>query len=245
MPLSSSSQVMTTIRMFCLRPHGAFMANAHSRYVNNTGVLSKRHSPTYHYDVLGITPKATHKQIKAAFYRMSKTYHPDSNPDVSSTEKFHEITEAYEILGNHFSRRKYDRGLLNPTDLKSEQHASGEADDTTFRRKNFKGRGPIVTGRTKYYNFDEYYRQHYGEHVLQQFRKRHGHHSHPSSATASLPGDKQANAQPDQLDPPVVSLFIFAGLIMIVFGAYFLDNQFIRDLESTPVVLDKNGKTSS
>ena len=68
-------------------------------------------SQTRYYDVLGVTPSATQHQIKAAYYNMSKLYHPDVSKGAKSHTMFTEITEAYEVLGNLRKRRMYDRGI--------------------------------------------------------------------------------------------------------------------------------------
>lgn len=64
-----------------------------------------------HYDSLGITAKATQADVKSAYYKLSMVYHPDKNKDsVDASEKFRDITTAYEVLGNVKSRKLYDRG---------------------------------------------------------------------------------------------------------------------------------------
>lgn len=64
-----------------------------------------------HYDVLGLTPKATQAEIKTAYYKLSKVYHPDKNQGSSdAATKFRDITSAYEILGNVRTRKLYDKG---------------------------------------------------------------------------------------------------------------------------------------
>ncbi|CAI4222647.1 unnamed protein product [Auanema sp. JU1783] len=62
-----------------------------------------------HYNVLGVKQNATQREIKAAYYKLSKKFHPDvaGNND-STTKKFHEITEAYECLRDPDRRRAYD-----------------------------------------------------------------------------------------------------------------------------------------
>ncbi|CAH8583018.1 unnamed protein product [Schistosoma margrebowiei] len=65
------------------------------------------------YSVFGLSSNATHQDIKEAFYRLSKIYHPDVTDDPNSREKFHELTKAYEILGNPVRRSEYDRGLIH------------------------------------------------------------------------------------------------------------------------------------
>lgn len=66
-----------------------------------------------HYDVLGLTPKATQSDIKAAYYKLSMQYHPDKNKGSDdAAKKFRDITAAYEVLGTYRLRKLYDKGFL-------------------------------------------------------------------------------------------------------------------------------------
>jgi curved DNA-binding protein CbpA len=60
------------------------------------------------YGVLGIRRDAKQKEVKDAFYKLSKIYHPDVNRDKVALEKFQDITAAYETLGTADSRDAYD-----------------------------------------------------------------------------------------------------------------------------------------
>ena len=63
-----------------------------------------------YYEVLGVKKDATKDQIKKAYRKLAKAYHPDANPgDKSAEEKFKELNESYEVLGNEEKRRKYDQ----------------------------------------------------------------------------------------------------------------------------------------
>ncbi|MDR1232981.1 MAG: molecular chaperone DnaJ [Puniceicoccales bacterium] len=63
-----------------------------------------------YYDVLGISKSASGEDIKKAYRRMAVKYHPDKNPgDKVAEEKFKEVAEAYEILGDGDKRSAYDR----------------------------------------------------------------------------------------------------------------------------------------
>lgn len=64
------------------------------------------------YAQLGVKPKATQDEIKKAYRLAAKTWHPDLNKDPGATEQFRLIQEAYEMLSNEQSRRKYDAGLM-------------------------------------------------------------------------------------------------------------------------------------
>lgn len=63
-----------------------------------------------YYDVLGVPRTATEKDIRQAYRRLARQYHPDVNPgDKSTEEKFKEINQAYEVLSDPEKRRKYDK----------------------------------------------------------------------------------------------------------------------------------------
>ncbi|HEX6323535.1 MAG TPA: DnaJ C-terminal domain-containing protein [Vicinamibacterales bacterium] len=62
-----------------------------------------------YYQTLGLTKTATEKEIKQAYRKLARKFHPDVNPgDKASEAKFKEINEAYEVLGDPDKRRKYD-----------------------------------------------------------------------------------------------------------------------------------------
>lgn len=65
-----------------------------------------------HYAALGVSPKATQADIKAAYYKLSMMYHPDRSQNKDDAQKFRNITDAYEVLGNVKSRKLYDRGNI-------------------------------------------------------------------------------------------------------------------------------------
>jgi curved DNA-binding protein len=62
-----------------------------------------------YYKILGVSRSATEREIKQAYRRLARQYHPDVNPgDKSAEDKFKQINEAYEVLSDKENRQKYD-----------------------------------------------------------------------------------------------------------------------------------------
>jgi molecular chaperone DnaJ len=65
------------------------------------------------YSVLGVDKKASPDEIKKAYRKLARKYHPDTNPgDKQAEERFKEISAAYDVLGDPEKRKEYDRGGL-------------------------------------------------------------------------------------------------------------------------------------
>ena len=62
-----------------------------------------------YYEVLGVDKNASDKDIKLAFRRLAKQYHPDVNKEKGAEEKFKEIQEAYAVLSDETKRKQYDK----------------------------------------------------------------------------------------------------------------------------------------
>ncbi|MFH1174959.1 MAG: molecular chaperone DnaJ [archaeon] len=62
-----------------------------------------------YYATLGLSKHATQEEIKAAYKKLAKQYHPDVNKDHTATEKFKEINEAMSVLSDPKKREQYDR----------------------------------------------------------------------------------------------------------------------------------------
>ena len=60
------------------------------------------------YEILGVNSDATQDEIKKAYRKLARKYHPDVNKDAGAEEKFKEINGAYEVLGDETKRKQYD-----------------------------------------------------------------------------------------------------------------------------------------
>jgi molecular chaperone DnaJ len=68
-------------------------------------------NPDY-YKTLGVEKKASQDDIKKAYRKLARQYHPDTNKDTGAEERFKEVSEAYDVLSDPEKRKKYDRGGL-------------------------------------------------------------------------------------------------------------------------------------
>jgi DnaJ-class molecular chaperone len=88
-----------------------------------------------YYAVLGVPKNAAEKDIKSAYRKLARKWHPDANPNNAkqAEEKFKEISEAYEVLGDPEKRKKYD--VLGP----NWQQAAQQAEQQRRYRTNVGG----------------------------------------------------------------------------------------------------------
>ncbi len=88
-----------------------------------------------YYAVLGVAKNAQEKDIKSAYRKLARKWHPDANPNnqKEAEEKFKEISEAYEVLGDPDKRKKYD--VLGP----NWQQAAQQAEQQRRYRTNVDG----------------------------------------------------------------------------------------------------------
>lgn len=66
-----------------------------------------------YYAILEVSRNATAQEIKKAYRRLARQYHPDVNPEQSAREKFTAVSEAYEVLGDAERRSLYDQGHID------------------------------------------------------------------------------------------------------------------------------------
>lgn len=61
-----------------------------------------------YYEILGVQRTATQQEIKSAYRKLARKYHPDVNKSADAQTKFKDINEAYEVLGDETKRKRYD-----------------------------------------------------------------------------------------------------------------------------------------
>jgi hypothetical protein len=111
--------------------------------------LAEDDAPQTLYAVLGIGHRADDGEIKSAFRRAARTWHPDVNREPGAAEQFMRVKEAYDILGNPALRRKYELGLLLESQVESRPKPEPEPGHTLDWRPPVRcGRLTIVGTRT-------------------------------------------------------------------------------------------------
>ena len=64
-----------------------------------------------YYEILEVSKDATQDEIKKAYKKLAKKFHPDINKESGAEEKFKKINEAYEVLSDETKRKEYDQKL--------------------------------------------------------------------------------------------------------------------------------------
>jgi DnaJ domain len=66
-----------------------------------------------HYQVLGVDFNASHAELKKAYKRLARVYHPDLNPKrkITATDRFQRLQEAYDVLSDPSTRQQYDQSM--------------------------------------------------------------------------------------------------------------------------------------
>jgi DnaJ-class molecular chaperone len=97
-----------------------------------------------YYKILDLSKNASEQDIKTAFRKLARQYHPDLNPNnKQAEERFKEINEAYEVLGDPEKRRKYDSSSLDWGRSNSSSYSYGGSNSKYGTGGNTGGFGDI------------------------------------------------------------------------------------------------------
>lgn len=100
-----------------------------------------------YYKILGVDKGASGEQIKKAYRKLAKQYHPDVvKDDAEGQKRMYEIQEAYECLGNEERRRKYDASLPG-------NRFGGAKKETKARAADFSPGGPGTSPFEQFFGF--------------------------------------------------------------------------------------------
>jgi len=93
-----------------------------------------------YYELLGVSRKASAKEIRAAFRKLARKYHPDLNPgDKSAEEKFKQLQEAYDVLSDSKKRQMYDQHGFYSDNFQGAGPSAGPADGASGVNFDFGG----------------------------------------------------------------------------------------------------------
>ena len=100
-----------------------------------------------YYKILDVTKSATEAEIKKAYRKLARKYHPDLNPnDKEAEKKFKEINEANEVLGNPENRKKYDKYGKDWKHADEFEKAGYDPNQQQYSRQQQQGGNPDFSG---------------------------------------------------------------------------------------------------
>jgi curved DNA-binding protein CbpA len=122
-----------------------------------------------HYDTLGLSPKASTKEVKSQYKKLSLRWHPDRNVDsAGAAAQFVRISEAYTVLCDEAKRRAYDRSIgvgapaADSTPAAAYRSPAHSHQQPAGGRAAAAGASRFHPGAHGRYDHDTHYREHYG-----------------------------------------------------------------------------------
>lgn len=161
-----------------------------------------------HYDTLEVSPNATQSEIKSSYYKLSMLYHPDRNKSESAKRKFQSISQAYEVLNNYQTRKRYDRSIM----IKEKIQDNTPKTDYTYASVYKSKVDPIGY---KYFDFDEWTRQHYGQ-AFERKRKEKNFTKPPNVRTSN---NENSNAM-SKMYHTILLVTFYCVLLLITTNSY-------------------------
>ena len=120
-----------------------------------------------YYKILGVERKASADEVKKAYRKLAVKYHPDKNPNnKAAEEKFKEMNEAYEVLGNEEKRKKYDELGENWNHYQQQGGKEGNFDWSKWQNTGGGGRKTYTSGEDMFGNegdFSDFFANVFGD----------------------------------------------------------------------------------
>ncbi len=190
------------------------------------------------YEVLGVARNASAKDIKSAYRKLAKKYHPDQNPDdPKAKERFAAANQAYEVVGDEKKRAAFDRGEIDAEGkpkfqgFEGFQNAQGGDPFAGFRRQQRPGAAHFEfrsTGRPGGDPFDgnsDIFSQIFGDAFGQQAG---GARARPAPAGEDISVTLDITVEEAATAPKVTAVFPNGRKIAVKLPAYVEDGQVIR-----------------
>ncbi len=140
-----------------------------------------------YYKVLGVGNNATQSEIKKAYHKLTKIYHPDKNENsAEANERYQEINEAYHVLNDPEKRKKYDtygEHWRNADEFEA-QRREYRSSDGGFDFGGFGGFGDFSHGSSNSSGFSDFFEELFGGRTFRSGRERKGE---DIQATMSIP----------------------------------------------------------
>lgn len=184
-----------------------------------------------YYEILDLKRTATKREIKQAYYRLSKKYHPDINSEANASEKFKAIHEAYQILGDEKNKLDYDISI-------NQGHYPTKSESGEFAFRSYKRRtGPVYPSSSSF-NFDEHFQAHYGQtHKRPSPYSNRAHYSNKmSQEDLKNYWNKKEFSDQDYLTNFRNQFFTRSLMVLFVLTIIFLISKKAKDIE------DNNGR---
>ena len=139
-----------------------------------------------YYKILGVSKNATQEEIRKAYRKQAKKYHPDINKDdPQAKERFQEINEANEVLGNPEKRKKYDEygeHWQHADEFEAQRRQYSDNTDGTYDFGGFRGFGDFSGNRENESGFSDFFEQLFGS----GFRQRQAPRGKDLQATLTI-----------------------------------------------------------
>ena len=132
-----------------------------------------------YYKILEVKPDATQQEIKKAYRRLAKKYHPDTNKDnPQAKERFQEINEANEVLGDPEKRRKYDEygeHWRNADEFEAQRKRYSNGRQGGYDFGGFSGFGDFSSSAGNNSGFSDFFEELFGRGTSRNSRPQRGH----------------------------------------------------------------------